>query len=331
MSGAAPSQAALLALVEATRWQRLQDHCAAVLGIPLRTVSPSRELLVAPSWPPGFDVERAISALRIGEELDELLPNSHPPREVCSLSTPVGVTFAAVPIQAPGAAPLAYIIVGPVVVGPREEEAAFRERAGRLGLDAQALWSLLLSFRLHTFASIRGVLQLLEDVGYVLVQGAEPAGPPPARAGDAGEVLQALLETALLATQADGGSVMVWDGAGETLRIRTAHGLPAEVLARTALRRGEGLAGRAVEQREILLVDERTTDPQLRAAMHRPEVVSSLLAPLNADPARAPLGVLSLWTTHRARAFTPAHAQHLRHLLELAGGSLAGLSLPRPA
>lgn len=338
MSGGAVGGTSLLALVEAARWQRLQDHFAAVLGIPLRTVSSARELLVTPSWPPGFDAERAIGALRIGEELDELLPEGHAPQEVCSVSTPVGVTFAAVPIQVDGAPPFAYIIVGPVVVGPREEEAQFRERAGRLGLDAPALWALLLSLRLHTFASIRGVLQLLEDVGHALVQCAVQGGREShlpgtlkARAESADGVLQALLETALLTTRADGGSVMVWDESGDTLRIRAAHGLSADILGRAAVKRGEGLAGRAITQRDVLLVDERTADPQLRASMHRRELVSSLIAPLTAEADREPIGVLNLWTTDPARAFTPTHAQHLRHLLELAGASLAGLSFSRPA
>src|SRR3989338_8035132 len=64
----------LLSLVEPARWQRLQDHFASVLGIPLRTLSPSRELLVNPSWPPGLPAEQIVSALKVGGGLGQLRP-----------------------------------------------------------------------------------------------------------------------------------------------------------------------------------------------------------------------------------------------------------------
>ena len=44
-----PSASPLLDLVEPARWQKLQDHFTSVMGIAIRTVSPSHELLVSPS------------------------------------------------------------------------------------------------------------------------------------------------------------------------------------------------------------------------------------------------------------------------------------------
>ena len=53
-------------LVDPSRWQSLQTHFARVLGILIRTISPSHELLVAPSWPPSVEADRAINRLKIG-------------------------------------------------------------------------------------------------------------------------------------------------------------------------------------------------------------------------------------------------------------------------
>ncbi len=171
MDGRIPADpAALLDLVEPARWQRLQDQFASVLGILLRTVSPSHQLLVTPSWPPGMPVEPIIERLRVGEELEQLLPIHEPVRDVTNLTGSLGVSYAAVPIRATAEEIIAYLVIGPMVVGAREEEPQFLRRVEAMGLDAQALWPLVLSLKLYSFASLRSVLGLLEEAGTLLAQ-----------------------------------------------------------------------------------------------------------------------------------------------------------------
>ena len=155
----------LLELVDAPRWQRLQDHFANVLGIAIRTVNPSHDLLVAPSWPAGLVPEQAVELLKIGHELDQLLPLRELPQETSSITTPLRITYAAVPIRATPGQIIAYFIVGPMVVGPRENRLKFRQRLSESGLDAQAIWNLILTLRPYTFSGIHSLLSLLEEVG----------------------------------------------------------------------------------------------------------------------------------------------------------------------
>ena len=329
---------ALLDLVERQRWQRLQDHFSNVLGIATRTVSPTHELLVNPSWPAGLPVEAVIERLRIGEELDELLPSGELLRDISSLTTSLGLTYAAVPIRVTSEEIVAYFVLGPMIVGPREDELQFRQRVSALGLDTQSLWPLMLSLKLYTFAGIRSVLSLLEEVATSLVQFAYQAKqlatilPPSSRADQAvisyytNRVLESLLEAATLATKAEGGSVMVYDPRGE-LQIKAAHGLEPHVVHEARLRRGEGLAGLAVAERTILLVDEHTTDERIKSRMTRPELVSSLVAPLATEEGQEPFGVLSLRTSNRQRRFAQEHVELLHRLLDLAGAALGGLRL----
>src|SRR3989338_1035295 len=138
-------------LVEPQRWQQLQDHFAAVLGVTLRTIHPSHELLSAPSWPPGLHAESVIRLLRVGDELEPLVPLADPPRETSSITTPLGMTYAAVPIRATPDQVVAYFIVGPLVVGPREDRAQFRQRISASGEDANAIWGLILTLKPYTF------------------------------------------------------------------------------------------------------------------------------------------------------------------------------------
>ncbi len=136
---AIPEQPSLLDLVESKRWQRLQDHFANILGIAVRSISPSHALLVPPSWPQCVSADPAVKLLKIGEEIEQLIPSGDPPRDTTSITTPIGVTYAAVPLFAEPPRVLAYFLVGPMMVGPREDKARFLQRVTAMGTDAQAI------------------------------------------------------------------------------------------------------------------------------------------------------------------------------------------------
>ncbi len=270
--------------------------------------------------------------------MDGLIPQEAPPVSASTVTTPLGLTYALVPIRITEEQTVAYFVVGPVIVGPREEEAEFRQRAALLGTDAQLLWPVIVSLKLYTFAGMRSVLRLLEEVGTSLAQLAHQSRrlgtilSSQGKVADhaitmyhADRVLQTLLEAASIATKAEGGSVMILDTQGETLGIAVAEGLDESVVARMTPRRTDGLAGLAMERGRVLLIDDHTTDPEIQARMHRREIASSLVAPLTSGALARPIGVLNLRTTNRARPFTEEHAELLRRLVDLAGAALTGL------
>jgi len=339
MDGSSVSSA-LLDFVELSRWQRLQDHFASVLGIAIRTVSPSHELLTTPSWPPSLSPDRAIDGLKIGDELESLIRPQELPEYVTTLTTRLGVTYGAVPIRATSDHIVGYFVVGPMVVGVRENEAQFRERMRALGQDPHALWPTILSLKLYTFGGIRSVLNLMEEVGTSLVQFAYQARhlaailPSSSRVDQAvtryytDRVLQSLLEAATIATKADGGSVMVYDAAEDALQIKAAEGLRDDLIDRVRIKRGEGIAGVAFAERKVFLVDEQTEDARITSSMRRPELTSSIVAPFSADADRdTPVGVLNLRTTKMDTRFTSEHVELLRRLLDLTGAALGSLRI----
>ncbi len=328
---------ALTACVEPDRWQRLQDHFAAVLGIPLRTVDAAHRLLVTASWPSGLPADRLVEALRIGEELDALIPPAAPPRDTVSHATALGVTYAMVPVRAAGERPLAYVVAGPLIVGPREQEMVFRRRIAAQGGDASTLWGFLLTLRVYTYAGLRSVLVLLEDVTSALVQYASQAQAlssmvsVPGRADQVlvryytDRILHALLEAAITTTRAEGGSVLTLDPQREVLEIKAAQGLHGTVVGGTRLAPGEGIAGLVLQEREIRVLDDATTDARYRSRMTRPELVSSLVAPLIPETGRRPIGVLCLRASQPGRRFTSEHVEAVNKLLTLADTALSGL------
>jgi GAF domain-containing protein len=242
-----------------------------------------------------------------------------------------------VPIRASAEQIAAYFLVGPMMVGQREDELQFTQRVSALGLDASALWSLILSLKLYTFVGIRSALNLMEEVGSSVVQLAYQAKqlaailPATSQVDNAviayhtDRVLHALLEAATLATKAEGGSIMVYGPQRDAMQIKVAQGLSGGVLANTRVKRGEGLAGLAIAERSILLIDEQTASERIKHRMHRHELVSSLVAPLMPDANQEPIGVLSLRTTNPLQRFTPEHTELLRRLLDLALTALGSL------
>ena len=330
---------ALSDLVAPSRWQGLQDHFAEVLGIGLRTISPDKTLLVNPSWPTGLDTDRLTEAFKLGEELDELFPPGRMPQDLTTISRPLGISFTALPLRATADRIVAYIIIGPVVLGKREDAEEFRERASRLGLDPKALWPLWMTIKLSSFSSMRLVLRLLEDVGNTLLEMAYQARALSAIIPEVPHVdqalldyyrerlFQSLLDAATAATKAEGGSVMVYDAKQKALRIAAAHGLSEDVVADTRLQPGEGIAGLAASRREALLIDEHTVDGDVKRRMTRSELVSSLVAPLVPDLAQEPIGVVNLRTSNPQQRFTHEHLQLLRQLMNLAGVALGGFQL----
>lgn len=332
-----PGPLSLLDLVESPRWQSLQDHFARVLGVTIRTVDSSRHLLVNPSWPFGLIPEQVIRLLSVGEELEALIPADRPPQETSSLTMPVGITYAVVPIRATSERVTACFVIGPMMVGTREDELQFRQRVGLLGLDASVLWPLMLSLKLYTFGGVRAALNLLEEVGTAVVQLAYQVKqlaailPQTSKVDQAvvtyhaNRILHALLDAATLATKAEGGSVMVYDPQRDTLQIKASQGLSDAVVAATRLKRGEGLAGFAMAQESILLIDDKTKDERIRSRMTRRELASSLVASFSTDPQQGPIGVLNLRTSNPQRHFTQEHVELLRRLLDLTGAALSSL------
>jgi len=327
-----------LAVLSSERWQRLQDHFARVLGIGLRTSTREKTLLCNPSWPSGFDSLLTTSLLALGEELDELLPlGVDPLRDIRTATTPLGVSFAAIPLRVAAEEVVAYFIVGPVILGKRDTSEEFRRRVTSAEEHPERLWSLLLTIRLYSFSGIRSVLRLLEEVGNALLELAEQARTLQLMIPEVPKIeqsmrdyylerlLQSLLDVAASATDAEGGSVMLYDAKREALQIRAARGLPDDVIATTRLEPGEGLAGIAVADRVLLVLDEGTEDERLKARMTRTDLVSSLVAPIVPEASAEPIGVLNLRTTNPERRFSQEQIEIIRRLIHLASIALVGL------
>lgn len=130
---------------------------------------------------------------------------------------------------------------------------------------------------------------------------------------DRRSVLDLVLQVAVAATGADRGSLLLWDARDGVLRVSTALGIEEEILGKIRIRPGEGIAGRAFQDRRAILLQGKADHHRWRILRERDDVESAISAPLlHGDEV---LGVLNLSHARNARQFD---GDELRFVEELA-------------
>lgn len=129
------------------------------------------------------------------------------------------------------------------------------------------------------------------------------------------ELFGRMLEIALRANEADGGSLMLVDPDMGDLRVRAAAGIEPELWPSIRLRLRDGIAGKVAEERRPLLLCGPADPKRYRIARERHEVESALCVPLIHQ--NEVLGVLSLHTISRPDAFTERDLEFAQELAQL--------------
>jgi len=94
---------------------------------------------------------------------------------------------------------------------------------------------------------------------------------------DLDEVLDIIIRETLVLFSAEAGSIML-EGPEGVLSIRAQSGLADEIVKKTLVRPGEGIAGWVYQTGEVLLLDGKVSDPRFKKLIDRKEDISSSLA-----------------------------------------------------
>ncbi len=139
------------------------------------------------------------------------------------------------------------------------------------------------------------------DAAVLLLQAAQEL----ASGAAGGDVLTSALERAMQMAGASTGSIMVPDADGGMLRIAVSRGLPADVVATTAVCGGEGIAGTVYATSSPLLVE----DLPGRSGQRRHGVLSAVSVPI-AD-SQGSFGVLNVGSRQFPARLTDAYIRAL--------------------
>lgn len=132
-------------------------------------------------------------------------------------------------------------------------------------------------------------------------------------ANDSDELFLRMLDIAMGATGADGGSLMLFDEARRELRIRVARGVERELWPKIRVRTGQGIAGRVAATGRSLILRGRADVNQFEIFRERVDIESAMCAPLIVDG--QVLGVLNL---HHSSVATSFDEEDLRFVEQLA-------------
>lgn len=311
----------LPSFVNVEQWAFILNRFSEVLGIDIYTVDPKGKLITSPQRPPKIwkFLESAQSPSRLNftkpsEMIQRLIQKSEGTRSSVEEGSTVGFTHCAIPIFTETGAPLAYLVVGPLVLGYRKSHSDLENLARDQGWDPLTLEGAYQELKLFSFVGMKAMLDLLSEVCHYLVK-------PTALKGEKGRILpdfffSTLLDLALRATQADSGSIMVLDPSSQVLRIRASHGLKKEAILEVKLGLGEGIAGWVAQQNQSLLLDpDAEIEPLLRDRLSRHEIDSSIVMPISRQ--NQVLGVLSINSHDKKNRLSSQNLDLLAQLAKL--------------
>lgn len=182
-----------------------------------------------------------------------------------------------------------FLQMGPVILVMRKAKEEYRKFLEETNVDLEEFWSALLEIRVMSFQAAQSTMELIKDVGEYtikltyehLLRKREVVMVE--ESSKLKRLLNALLDVAFQVTGADIGSIMLIDKYRKHLTIRTAKGLPEEVIRNTRVRLGEGISGMAVEEGRPYLIDDTIGDNRIRQYLRRPSISSSMVIPIKIE------------------------------------------------
>lgn len=232
-------------------------------------------------------------------------------------ASPLKLHQFAIPININGEVGLlGYMIVGPVILNKRMENAEYATIALGLNIPAEDFINEINGLRVVSNVMMNSILDLLYEIvknnielsGIKSemsrhIEGKEdfPEGIKKA-AGDLystvclDELLVTLLDLALKMTNTECGSIMVVDQEKQgDLTIKVSRGLNEERVKNTRVRIGSGIAGLAAkENKPFIIHGQQGGDNRIKPFLQRPEITHALVMPLMAK--HRTFGVLNLNT-----------------------------------
>lgn len=323
-------------LIDVERWRKIQLHFSDVVGVSLATIDSQGRFLLPPTGKFKICEEflnRSSSSLKLKtcfscplSFLKEISSDWKKP-SVC----PLGLNFFFIPGKIKEEV-LVYIVVGPLILGSRDFK-YFSSKASQFNLEEELLRDLLRETKVFSFGTIDSFLELLYNIfSYFLQLGYDrlklkeiipefPQVDKKIHRFYVDKLLNSFLDTSSRFSGADIGSIMVFDEERGELYIKIARGLDTQIVRKTHLKLGEGLAGLVAQRREPLFIEEDTQDEILKGRLRRPEIKSSLIAPLKVKDRL--FGVLNLATLRVNPEFTSQILNTLEILIDLIEGTLA--------
>ena len=141
---------------------------------------------------------------------------------------------------------------------------------------------------------------------------------------DLDEVLSSVFNNAVKTLKADEGSLMLLDPEEGILTIKKAHGLDEEIIRKTRIKIGEGIAGMVAQSGETMVFHGRADSPQVKGRM-KYDKVNSICTPLKTK--KGVIGILNLNRQADSEPFTEDNLKLLSTMAHEAASAIENANL----
>ncbi|MFA5145927.1 MAG: PocR ligand-binding domain-containing protein [Candidatus Omnitrophota bacterium] len=325
-------------LVNPEEWQNTQDSFSEVLEITLRTVSLDGTPLSEMSRPSRLckDVLPKYSGSKdpCG---DCIIRKQNHTKTDTSFKCPFGLEAFSVPIMMIAHRVVAYVIIGPFIPKARRTKAEYAEEAKRMGLDPEEVTDALIEINVFSYNKVYAINKLIRSIFSHMVQN----GYHKKRLGEIApevvemdplfsryyeeKILNSLLNSCVMALDADSGSVMTVDKATNMLHIKVASKLDEKIVRTTNIRVGEGLAGMAAATAQPIILPKDKDKKGISDKMKRDYIKSSMIMPFNKGNTAEVYGVINLNMVRKETDFSQKDIAVVKELVRMASTALIPL------
>ncbi len=339
-------------LVNLAEWQKIQDALSEALEIGLKTVFSEGRLLskqslsgrlscrISSLLPPRCDCcENCILKAEVKDFADI--------KKETNFKCPFGLDLFVVPITAVGKRTLAHIIVGPLILKRRKDVSEYTQDAQKAGIELERLLDALIEINVFSYNKIYSINRLVKSIFSHIAQ----SGYHKKRLGEMApelrkmdplfsryyeeKILNSLLNACSLALDTDSGSVMTMDKKTHMLHIKVASKLDEDVINKTNIKMGEGIAGVAAATAKPIILPQDEDKRGLAGKMKRKYIKSSMIVPFskpfnnsNKENSNDVYGVINLNVVRKNISFSQKDIALVQELINLV--SIALLPLQQP-
>ena len=327
-------------IIDCTKWQKIQDHFSEVLGATLVTLAREKKFITSPS-----------NTSYLCSDIMKITPNAPSRCGWClpdNLNTtdsswkkgficPLGLYNFFIPIDIKEDT-VAYLWLGPVALGKRPDKEWLAQKALSMDIDPDKFIYAFRGIKAFSFYDIKSIVEFLHDISSYLLQleyqNMELRNITPEFIDVFNKVyslyvdklLGALLDVSFSSTDADRGSVMLFDDRNGKLYIKKAKGIPKDIIENTSMELGEGIAGMVAKERKPLFIDGTLTDERIINRLHKPQIKSSISVPIEVK--EKVLGVLNIATLDSSSdKLSKSSIDMIKNLIKLIDSALRDLPI----
>lgn len=291
------SKASPTGLLQVEKWQKIQNLFAKIIGANITFLNSSNENLTKSSRVTSSCSEIALplepSSSANSDCLSLVLQNGLHKRKsfVCAHR----LHFFGLRIQLQGKS-VGALIIGPVLVGKRENEQSYRKLCKELGIQEENFLDRILEIKLFSHTGICTVLDFLHEIiesflriasqkkdlkrlTASFLSGSKETGRFFSSVYSS-ELADALIDIALGVVGGDSGSVLLFDKRKKSFSVKSARGIRSEVLREIQSPLRDGVANYVASRGKPLLIQKEVKDPILRGRLKREEICSSIVVPM---------------------------------------------------